>query len=326
MNREALLKLADAVGDLNKPTDVWLHFVTHALLAARPEARAVVACEVFVRGGEHEFVVARCAGERSLSRVATGLWRALGDAERSRVFGVDASSMAAVELFGGELPAPLRASFDPAGLCDGLLLTAGIEESRALAIATLETAAVDPEDALQLMATARALQAALAMRRALDGARISAIARAVFRSDRGALPAAHRKETSGEPAHSAPITALCDRARPPERTEPDSLTTWKALTGGYLRMVRQLDDEGERLIVLAPSVPAPDPLRALTPVEARIASMAGQAMSNKEIGFALHISESAAENHLSRAMRKMQVADRLMLVTLYTQLERSGEV
>src|SRR5690349_20915562 len=104
-------------------------------------------------------------------------------------------------------------------------------------------------------------------------------------------------------------------------SKPVPLSTWRALTSGHLHVVEQVEEAGRQWIVLAPCTPAPDASRALTPIEARIAGMAGRAYTNKEIGAAMRMSQSAAENHLSRAMRKIGVEDRLALVTLYSQLE-----
>lgn len=78
-------------------------------------------------------------------------------------------------------------------------------------------------------------------------------------------------------------------------------------------------------MIVAPCVP-PTGLRSLTAIEDRIARRAGQAQSNKEIAAQLRLSETAVENHLSRALRKLGLRDRVALARLYTQLEADGRV
>lgn len=79
------------------------------------------------------------------------------------------------------------------------------------------------------------------------------------------------------------------------------------------------------MVVVAPCPPAAG-LRSLTAIEDRIARRAGQAQSNKQIAFALKLSETAVENHLSRALRKLGLRDRVALARLYTQLEADGRL
>lgn len=117
------------------------------------------------------------------------------------------------------------------------------------------------------------------------------------------------------------LAARAARLRRPSR--PGSV--WSRLVAGQLRLLEQHDGSGRRTIVLSPVEGAEPAARALSPVEARIARMLGKASTTKEIAYALKISESAAENHVSRALRKLGIGDRVALVTLYTQLESAGE-
>ncbi|MGD8859750.1 MAG: LuxR C-terminal-related transcriptional regulator [Myxococcales bacterium] len=96
---------------------------------------------------------------------------------------------------------------------------------------------------------------------------------------------------------------------------------WARLCAGELRVLDHYDHRGRRTLLLSPAAPADAAGRAMSPVEARVARMMGEALSNKEIAHRLRISESAAENHVARCMRKLGLGDRIALVMLYTQLE-----
>lgn len=111
----------------------------------------------------------------------------------------------------------------------------------------------------------------------------------------------------------------------PTPTEARVDIGWSPLCGGRVRLVDAIDHEGRSVLVLAPRRDNVAPY-ALTAVEERIARRAGLAQSNKEIAAALRLSESAVENHLSRALRKLGVRDRVALARLYTQLEAVGRV
>jgi DNA-binding NarL/FixJ family response regulator len=86
-----------------------------------------------------------------------------------------------------------------------------------------------------------------------------------------------------------------------------------------------MDRAGQRIVVVAPCV-SEAPARALTAVENRIARRAGQAMTNRVIAAEMKLSQTAVENHLSRALRKLGLRDRVALARLYTQLEADGRV
>jgi DNA-binding NarL/FixJ family response regulator len=100
---------------------------------------------------------------------------------------------------------------------------------------------------------------------------------------------------------------------------------WSELAQGRVRWVDSIDHEGRSVLILAPCRQDSE-LHALTAIEERIARRAGLAQSNKQIGTAVRLSETAVENHLSRALRKLGLRDRVALARLYTQLEAAGRV
>jgi len=112
----------------------------------------------------------------------------------------------------------------------------------------------------------------------------------------------------------------------PRREYADGGKLWSGLTTGRLRYIDLYESHGRRTIIVERSPDQECHCYRLTPVEARTARLAGQAMSNKEIATILHISESAAENHLFRALRKLRVRDRVLLASIYSWLEHAGLV
>ena len=98
---------------------------------------------------------------------------------------------------------------------------------------------------------------------------------------------------------------------------------WSQLAAGRLMLVDEVHQSGHRWLIAVPCLDDWE-LRALTAIEERIARRAGQALSNKQIASALRLSESTVENHLSRALRKLGIRDRVALARLYTQLEAAG--
>lgn len=109
---------------------------------------------------------------------------------------------------------------------------------------------------------------------------------------------------------------------PPLPNETRADFSWSHLAAGRVRLIDQLNHNGQRLVLIAPCTETPE--RALTAVENRIARRAGQALTNKQIGLELKLSQTAVENHLSRALRKLGLRDRIALARLYTQLEAAG--
>lgn len=56
-------------------------------------------------------------------------------------------------------------------------------------------------------------------------------------------------------------------------------------------------------------------VRGLTPSERRVARLAADALTNREIAERLFVSEKTVEAHLSRTFRKLGVRSRTQLVT-----------
>lgn len=109
-------------------------------------------------------------------------------------------------------------------------------------------------------------------------------------------------------------------------TRPCQSLGWTELAAGHVMLVDMCDRDGKCVLVAATCSPAEEVLRRLTAVEDRIARRAGRAMTNREIALQLRLSQTAVENHLSRALRKLGLRDRIALARLYTQLEAAGRV
>lgn len=120
--------------------------------------------------------------------------------------------------------------------------------------------------------------------------------------------------TERDPLHGVPVANL-----------PPAAFAWSEWSAGRVTLVDQVNGEGHRIVVLSPSVSTAGE-RSLTAIEERIARRAGQALTNKQIAAEMRLSQTAVENHLSRALRKLRLRDRIALARLYTQLEAAGRI
>lgn len=103
-------------------------------------------------------------------------------------------------------------------------------------------------------------------------------------------------------------------------------------------LVRSIADAAEGKAVLTPEITARvrrllrDPglegetgLGILSPQERRVLALIAEGRTNKEIGFALELSEKTVKNYLSRVFEKLDVSRRAQAAVVYTQLVRKEE-
>ncbi|HEV2786183.1 MAG TPA: helix-turn-helix transcriptional regulator, partial [Solirubrobacteraceae bacterium] len=74
-----------------------------------------------------------------------------------------------------------------------------------------------------------------------------------------------------------------------------------------------------------PRVAALSGVDALTPSERRVAGMAAEGMSNREIAQALFVTPRTVEMHLSNAFRKLDIRSRTQLVQALSRQEAGTE-
>jgi DNA-binding CsgD family transcriptional regulator len=97
------------------------------------------------------------------------------------------------------------------------------------------------------------------------------------------------------------------------------LQRWRQLLDGGWSIIRQ-QGSGGRLRFLVVRNPTADPLRRLTADERLVVDLAALGLANKEIAFERNCPESTVANLLTRAMRRMGVANRVHLVLLARSL------
>jgi DNA-binding CsgD family transcriptional regulator len=95
---------------------------------------------------------------------------------------------------------------------------------------------------------------------------------------------------------------------------PEALAIWEGLIEGRWSLVERIDSDGKRLL-LAHRNPhdVRDP-RGLTPMETRVVGLAIRGYSDKLIAYHLGIAQGTASSHLTTAMRKLGVTNRVALV------------
>jgi DNA-binding CsgD family transcriptional regulator len=242
----------------------------------------------------------------------------LSNEQAIRAFCVDAAATSATATFGGELVPELASKWRPRGVEDvfGLLATVN---GHGLLIATAESSKADARSLRQGTSAAKVIRLTLELKNALQGRPIEQIVSAIFEPS-GACAHAHPRLASRSLKAIRDAVALREAQRNLATTDFDAATVWAGLCLGRYRLVDHVDRDGRRYVVMLETAQADDSL-PLTRTETRIAELCGQAFSNKQIGYELGMTESAVENHLSRALRKLRLESRADLIRLYTQLE-----
>lgn len=102
-----------------------------------------------------------------------------------------------------------------------------------------------------------------------------------------------------------------------ERADPESLALWAGLVRGRWSLVDHFDTDGRRFVVAHRNQPDLGDPRGLSAREHQVAEHVGMGESNKEIAYAFGISESAVANAVARAQRKLDLASRVELGSLF---------
>ena len=84
----------------------------------------------------------------------------------------------------------------------------------------------------------------------------------------------------------------------------DAQQIWEALTQGEWALLRHFDRDGRRYLCVRPSLPGQTP-SALRQGERRVASLAQQGLSSKQIAYELGVSPAAVSRQLGCALRKL---------------------
>ncbi|MEZ4221853.1 MAG: LuxR C-terminal-related transcriptional regulator [Polyangiaceae bacterium] len=113
-----------------------------------------------------------------------------------------------------------------------------------------------------------------------------------------------------------------DRARTREgRKDPmQALELWRGLLAGRWTLVDHFDSDGRRFVLARkndPDVPEP---RALTRRQRQVVFYASLGWSNKEICYALGLSENTVSAHLAQSLTKLGITTRAELVRMATEV------
>jgi DNA-binding NarL/FixJ family response regulator len=84
-----------------------------------------------------------------------------------------------------------------------------------------------------------------------------------------------------------------------------ALETWRALIAGYLSLFEHVDSDGKRQYYLYENPPRAVPALALTRTESAVVGQLSRGVMNKEVGYALGLSESQVSRTLKSAAEKL---------------------
>ena len=141
-----------------------------------------------------------------------------------------------------------------------------------------------------------------------------------------------RVELASAAARGVDVSALSastrgvDRART-RRNRGDgegALAVWPALVSGRLSLAERVDADGKRLYDLYENAPKHASLRALSPRESTLVHEAARGLSNKEIAYALGLSQATVSLALSSAAQKLGITSARALVRLASALRGAG--
>jgi DNA-binding NarL/FixJ family response regulator len=106
-----------------------------------------------------------------------------------------------------------------------------------------------------------------------------------------------------------------DRARTRERRgHDDALEIWQGLIDGRWSLVERFDADGKRFLLAHENPEQVIDPRGLGELESRIVGLAVRGFSDKLIAYHLGIAEGTASAHLTRALRKLGMSNRVELV------------
>lgn len=101
------------------------------------------------------------------------------------------------------------------------------------------------------------------------------------------------------------------------REDPEhAVTIWRGLVHGQWSLVDRFERDGARFVVAYPNAPDVVDPRRLTKAEKRVVHYAARGAANKEIAYALGVSNGTVAALLARACRKLRVRRRSELASL----------
>jgi DNA-binding CsgD family transcriptional regulator len=128
----------------------------------------------------------------------------------------------------------------------------------------------------------------------------------------------HAEGDAREPDAAAGLAVLAkriDRARSRRSGRgEDALSVWEGLVRGRWSLVESLDSDGKRYLLAHRNAEDVRDPRGLSVMESRVVGLAVRGYCDALIAYHLGIAEGTASSHLSRAIRKLGVGNRIELV------------
>ncbi|MCB9670981.1 MAG: hypothetical protein H6734_15985 [Alphaproteobacteria bacterium] len=98
--------------------------------------------------------------------------------------------------------------------------------------------------------------------------------------------------------------------------DAEALEAWEGLVDGRWSLVERIDTDGKRFLVALENPPGVRDPRGLTDAERSVVALAVQGQADKLAAYHLGVSEGTVSSHLTRAMQKLRVRNRIELVRL----------
>lgn len=125
----------------------------------------------------------------------------------------------------------------------------------------------------------------------------------------------------GEATESEAVAELGERARRIDHArsrksgrDEHALAVWQGLIQGRWSLVESFDVDGKRFLLAHRNPEDVRDPRGLTSMESRVVGLACRGYSNALIAYHLGLAEGTVSSHLTRAMRKIGIRDRVELV------------
>ncbi len=206
-----------------------------------------------------------------------------------------------------------------AGVVDGFCMFAQDARGGSVTLSAPSSAVVTPSPRVRgvWLRVGLHVVAGLRLRRKLSA---SAAQRDALFSPSGALEDASPSVSNDHEARRAlteAVRAMDQARRASVRNSPEkALELWRALVAGKWSLVDHWEQGGRRYIAAYPNDSGARDPRALTETERSVLRYVALGATNKELSYALGLSEKTASNAVTRILKKLKVRSRVDLAAL----------
>lgn len=322
--RADLIRILEAIYEVEQPRKAWLRGVLHAALASLGHDAGIAGVLYDISDGralrtEAVLGVDLVPGWREMGvemHASPALAGGIADGYRNVLCGTLRESLNAATA------AEVHRYYTRFGFDDGLLINGMDVSGMGSAIFNFSTTRFDlaPRTREILcrvathLATGYRLQRRLAEKEAGAVARVEAVLRTGGKVDHAEPPAQSREARSSLTEAVKRREWARGRAR---RNDTDAVSAWRGLVTGRWTLVDSYERGGRRYILARENAPVAGGPRTLSERERQVISLAALGRSNKLIAYELDLAHSTVRVLLSRAAAKLGVTSRAELIQLW---------